>query len=241
MQLTPRIQKSLLLVLGLFAALFAGMAYLIQLKAVENAVDETKQQALNTLLVHRAIHAYVANTQLVEISRLQQRFLLYPEYFYAELMSSTAVSRNITELLNTERTKHGLEPIYFKLASKNPTNPINQADTLEIDLLQKMNRDGLARFEEVIELAGKKYLYLALPIERSNAGCLRCHGDPKDAPKEMLVEYGDKAGFFEASNDIRALISIRAPMDTVFAKANEVADVLTLATFLVLRGQAKIT
>ena len=234
MPLTPRIQKSLLLVLGLFVALFAGMAHLIHLKADENAVDEAKQQALNALLVHRAIHGYITHTQRVELSRLQQQFLLYPEYFSAELMSSTAISRSITDLLNTERAKHGLEPIYFKLASKNPTNPINQADKLEIDLLQKMNQGGLTRFEDVIELAGKKYLYLALPIERSNAGCMRCHGDPKDAPKEMVDEYGDKAGFFEASNDIRALISIRAPMDTVFAKANKVADSLTLATFLVL-------
>ena len=234
MQLTPRIQKSLLLVLVVFVALFAGMAHLIHLKAVENAVDEAKQQALNALLVHRAIHAYVTHTQRYEISRLQQHSLLYPEYFSSELMSSTAISRNITQLLNTERGKHGLEPIYFKLASKNPTNPINQADALEADLLQKMNHDGLTRFEDVIELAGQKYLYLALPIERSSASCQRCHGDPKDAPKEMVLEYGDKAGFFEGANDIRALISIRAPMATVFAKANKVADILTLATFLVL-------
>lgn len=99
-----------------------------------------------------------------------------------------------------------------------------------------MNREGLKRFKDVIDLMGQKYLYLALPIERSNDGCLRCHGDPKNAPKEMVVEYGDKAGFFKAPSEIRALISIRAPMATVFAKANEVASTLTLATFLVLSG-----
>jgi two-component system cell cycle response regulator len=194
------------------------------------------KQALNALLVHRAIHAYVSNTQRIEISRLQRQSLLYPEYFSSELMSATAISRSISDLLNTERSNHGLEPIYFKLASKNPTNPINQADPLEAELLVKMNRDGLKRFEDVIDLMGQKYLYLALPIDRSNDGCLRCHGDPKDAPGEMVVEYGDKAGFFEAPNDIRALISIRAPMATIFAKANEVADTLTLAVFFVLSG-----
>lgn len=65
---------------------------------------------------------YVSNTQRIEISRLQKQSLLYPEYFSSELMSPTAISRSISDLLNTERANHGLEPIYFKLEQE-PDQP----------------------------------------------------------------------------------------------------------------------
>ncbi|NTV95688.1 MAG: diguanylate cyclase [Thiobacillus sp.] len=232
----PRYRKQLILLLLLFSLIFAGMVVLFHRNSDDYAIGEAKKQALNALLVHRAIHAYVTKVQRPEIYRLKDEGKLYPGYFSPMVMSFTFISRSVKDLLNGQRELHDLEPIYFKLASENPRNPINKADALEADLLRRMNREGLQEFQDVVRVEGKKYLYLAVPIERSNPGCMKCHGDPKDAPVELIAMYGDKAGFYEDPSLIRALISIRAPLDGVLADADRMANLLTMVTFLVLAG-----
>jgi len=232
----PRTRPSLLLILLLFILVFAGMSTLFHRKSEEYALGEAKKQALNALLVHRAIHAYVTQIQRPEIYRLKEEKKLYPEYFSPMVMSFTFISRSVKDQLNLQREKQGLEPIYFKLASLNPRNPINSADALESALLKRMNRDGLEEYQERVDIEGKPFLYLAVPIERSNAGCMKCHGDPKNAPAELVAMYGNVAGFHESANTIRAMISIRAPLSGVLANAHRMANILTLVTLLVLSG-----
>ncbi|MDD4881548.1 MAG: DUF3365 domain-containing protein, partial [Gallionellaceae bacterium] len=232
----PRYRKTLAVLFVLFSLVFAGMTALFHQKSDEYAVGEARKQALNALLVHRAIHAYVTQIQRPEIYRLKEEKRLYPEYFSPLVMSFTYISRSIKDQLNAQREKHGMEPIYFKLASTNPRNPINIADAVEAGLLERMNRDGLQEYQDVAEINGKKYLYLAVPIERSSPGCMKCHGDPVDAPRELIAMYGDKAGFHDNPNAIRALISIRAPLSGVLADADRMANLLTLVAFLGLSG-----
>ncbi|MER2602069.1 MAG: DUF3365 domain-containing protein, partial [Candidatus Competibacter phosphatis] len=53
--------------------------------------------------------------------------------------------------------------------------------------------------------------------------CLKCHGDPKDAPADVIAKYGDKRAFGYKVGDVRGIISVKLPDVTV-------ADVLL--TFL---------
>lgn len=230
----PRHRNILIALLVLFALAFAGLVALFHARADEYAVGEARQQALNALLVHRATHAYVTKVQRPEIYRLQDEGKLYKGYFSPLVMSFTYISRSMKDLLNLEREKHGMEPIYFKLASENPRNPVNQADASEKELLRQMNANQLGEYQKVVELNGQKWLYLAVPIERSNKGCMKCHGDPADAPAELVARYGDKAGFHESPNSIRALISIRVPFQHIIKAGDKMAHVLTLVTFVVL-------
>lgn len=233
-RLLPRYRKLLLFLLVCFALGLAGLVALYGAKTRDYAVLEAKRQALNVLLAHRATHAYVVKVQRPEIYRLKDEGRLYREYFSPMVMSFTFISRSMKDLLNLEREKYGLEPVYFKLASENPRNPINTADALERDLLRRMNADGLKGHQEVRRSEGRTFLYLAVPIERSTPGCLKCHGDPKDAPAELIELYGDKAGFHERADNIRALISIRVPLDGMLAEARSVANTLGLVTFVVM-------
>jgi diguanylate cyclase (GGDEF)-like protein len=140
------------------------------------------------------------------------------------------------ELLNLERQNHGMEPIAFKLASLNPRNPINRADAFEAKLLARMQANSLSQYQDVVTTHGQKWLYLAVPIERSGPGCMKCHGDPKDAPAELVARYGDKAGFYEEADSIRALISIRVPLQSVVRAADSMANALTWSTLGILSG-----
>ncbi|MBI5330404.1 MAG: diguanylate cyclase [Betaproteobacteria bacterium] len=232
----PRYRNTLIALFVLFALAFSGLVALFHQRADVYAEGEARKLALNALLVHRATHAYVTTIQRPEIYRLKREKKLYEGYFAPEVMSFTYISRRIKELLNEQRRRHGLEPIYFKLASENPRNPVNQADAAESRLLRQMNQGALKEYQGVIEEGGQKWLYLAVPIERSNAGCMKCHGDPKDAPAELIAMYGDRAGFHESPNTIRALISIRVPMQEITRAGDQMANTLSLVTFLVLAG-----
>lgn len=232
----PRYRHALIALLVLFSLAFFGLVTLFHTRADEYAVGEARKQALNALLVHRATHAYVTKVQRPEIYRLQDEGKLYRGYFSPKVMSFTFISRSIKDLLNIEREKHGLEPIYFKLASENPRNPLNKADASEIDLLRRMNAKSLNEYESVVDLEGQKWLYLAVPIDRSTPGCMKCHGEPANAPAELVAMYGDKAGFHESPNTIRALISIRIPLHSIKKAGDQMAQTLTLVTSMVLFG-----
>jgi hypothetical protein len=79
-----------------------------------------------------------------------------------------------------------------------------------------------------------KWLYLAVPVQANSASCMKCHGQPEEAPADLLRQYGDKAGFFEKLGNKRALISIRVPMAGILAQGRDQARTLILITFLSL-------
>ena len=50
---------------------------------------------------------------------------------------------------------------------------------------------------------GKDTLFFAIPVLKNNNACLKCHGDPKDAPRKMVEMYGDKNSILSVHNDDR--------------------------------------
>lgn len=230
----PKNRQVLFLLLPIFILAYAALVATFYQKTEAYAVSEAQKAALDALLSHKAVHRYVTETQRPEIYRLQNEGLLYKEYFSPKTMSFTYIARNIKELINIEREKIGLPPVYFKLAADNPRNPINQADAFESALLARMNQEDLKEVREVVVANGEPTLHVALPIDRSSKGCLKCHGDPANAPAELLALYGNERGFNEKPNSIRALISIRIPLAASISEANGIAALISLVTFVIM-------
>lgn len=232
--LQPKNRQFLFLLLPIFVMAFALLVAIFYQKAEAFAVDEARKDALSFLLSHKAVHRYVVETQRPEIYRLQESGQLYKEYFSPKVMSFTYIARNIMGRLNEERGKAGLPTIYFKLAADNPRNPVNQADPFESALLARMNRGEVKEISEVVQQDGASMLHVALPIDRSSQACLKCHGDPQDAPAELLAQYGDQAGFHESPNSIRALISLRVPLTQPIQTAHAFATMLAALSAAIL-------
>lgn len=230
----PKNRQVLAILLPIFILAYAVLVAIYHQKTEAYAIGEAQKAALDALLSHRAVHRYVTETQRPEIYRLQDEGQLYKEYFSPKVMSFTYIARSIKELINSEREKVGLPRVYFKLATNNPRNPINQADVYESALLERMNRGDVKEVREVVQQDGEPVLHVAVPIDRSSKGCLKCHGDPKNAPAELLAAYGAERGFHESPNSIRALISIRVPLAQSIREADEIANLMSLATFLIL-------
>lgn len=229
-----RLTRAKLILLAVFVAAFAGLMVVVQQQLASHAHREAERQVLESLLVHKAVHGYVTATLRPEILRLQKDGLLASDYFAAKVMSFTFIARRIQELLNQQRRQHGVAETYFKLATDNPRNPVNQADAAESELLRQMNAGRIAEHRRIVDIDGRRFLYLALPVERTDRSCMRCHGKPDDAPRELRRVYGEQRGFGEDMGRIRALISIRVPFDAIEDKARQTLRTVGAAAFLVL-------
>jgi PAS domain S-box-containing protein len=230
----PKNRQILIVLLPIFILAYAGLVVLYYQKTEAYAISEAHKAAQDVLLTHKAVHRYVTEIQRPEIYRLKETGHLYQEYFSPKVMSFTFIARSVKELINKEREKIGLPLIYFKLAADNPRNPINQADVYESALLARMNQGEVNEIREVVQQNGEPTLHLAVPIDRSSKGCLKCHGDPNDAPAELIALYGSERGFYESPNSIRALISIRVSLAPSIREANEIARLISLITLLIM-------
>lgn len=232
--MNKRNRNVLLLVLAIFVVAYGALVTTYVVETRKFAVAEADKLVEDALLSHRALHGYVEEVQKPEIYRLKKERLLYEEYFSPKVLSSTFIGRGVAEYLNRERERSGLPQIYFKLATTNPSNPINRADAEEAALLVAMNVGTVTKFRQERQIDGKAYLYVALPTDRNKDSCLRCHGDPRLAPREMLAAYGDQAGFHEQVGSIRAMISIRVPLDGWLGVARQRAYLLSAITLVAM-------
>ncbi|WP_028580254.1 ATP-binding response regulator [Desulfogranum japonicum] len=220
----------------LFCFAFIFIVFSIFHQCRKLALDQAENNLSAFLLNHKATRDYVEYTQKPEIYRLKKTQRLYEEYFSPKLLSGTFISRNINELQNKSRNDAGLEEIYFKFASPNPRNPSNKADSAELELLAAFNSGKLKEYQELVHIGDDAFLYYALPIDRNMVNCLKCHGDPVDAPQEMIDLYGDTAGFYEEVGYMRGLMSVRIPVNQLLAKADRTASILSVITFFLLSG-----
>ena len=198
------------------------------------AITEAEEKIKNLLLEHRALHAYIAKHQKPAIYKLKQEKKLYQEYFAPELLSSSCVTRYLHQYYNEQRKDNGMPEFYYKLAANNPRNPLNKSDDFEQELIKKFNGREITEFRQVIRKDGKEFLYYALPFMDNKPGCMKCHGAPDKAPAELLTRYGTKNGFNEDVGKIRAIISIRAPLEEEFRKAGGIFMRISAIMFVVI-------
>lgn len=219
---------------ALFVLAYAAIMAVAHQQVQAYARQEAERRGLDVLLAHRAIHTYVTRTLRPELYRAQDSGQLSRDYFDPKSMSFTYIARSVQTLINDARKELGVPQVYFKLASNSPRNPINLADAAESALLDRMNAGEVKEIRDMVTIDGHRYLYLALPVERTNKTCLRCHGDPADAPAALVKLYGTERGFREQMGDIRALISIRVPFDSFEQQAQRVFGAVALAGLLTL-------
>lgn len=230
----PLAHKKRLVTIFFFILTFCILVFFIYQGCRQLSIREAEANLTNFLLKHRAIHTFVAKVQRPEVFRLQDEGTLDSDYFSPTLFSRTFIARSIMEFLNEERRQAGLDTVAFRLAAKNPRNPSNAGDTFELELLQQFNAGTLQEYKQELSSDEGKMLYYALPVAANRPSCMRCHGNPKDAPAAMVALYGDQAGFFEEVGDIRALISVKVPLHGLLLRAQKTTLLLSGITFILL-------
>ncbi len=221
------------IILTIFIALFGLLTlyYLEQSRssAINNAQSNIKEYLRNIA----AIRENVSKNQKNEVYRLENSGYLYKGYFMPHILSSTYNSRETNLIYNRLREEDGLHPIMISFPSDNPRNPLNEATSKEIDILERFRKKEINEYVEVINSTNGSMLYYAIPSVPNSKNCLKCHSDPNIAPKDMVDMYGEKGGFYEREGDIRAMLATTYPLTNELALANKEFINSTAITFVV--------
>ena len=202
------------------SAIFLIVVYILMVGFFYNfyhhlVIKDAKQEVVNVLNTTKAIRKYVENIQKPVIYDLEKRGELYKEFFDPRILSSTFIVNTIHQMLTNSKKLNNQIPYKFKLAATNPRNPINKANNFEKEILDKFRKKEIKEFSTTLKENGESYFYVAVPIERNQKSCMKCHSTPEVAPKELVQMYGNKAGFGEKVGDLRAMISLKVPISHI--------------------------
>ncbi|MBP7936053.1 MAG: DUF3365 domain-containing protein [Phycisphaerae bacterium] len=197
-----------LVVLGLA---FAGfLLYRSYMTSHQHLTEVTERQADLVMEYNLAVRAYVAE----EIRPLVTS-LVGQDDFIPKAMSTSYVSRRVFE-----KVREKYPELIIKFSSDNPRNPINMASPDELRMIKYFNaHPDIDRVESTIKVGGHEYL-AHFTARRMEESCLRCHGEPQNAPKSLIEQYGATAGFHRPLGSIIALDTVAIPMRDIQATLN---------------------
>jgi methyl-accepting chemotaxis protein len=228
------IRSRLILIMGLFSlvsTLFIGFA---SYKVSErNALIEAKnkgQLLFDYIISYRQYfkeHQRALILELVDENR-----------FYPELMSDFVATRGIWDVFRTRNDQY-----HFKQATIDPLYEKNRADDSEMKIINSFQQHtDLKGMEGVIEKGKEKFFYMAFPIRITSKKCLRCHGDPMDAPKDQIEIYGTESGYNWKFGDTVSAYIVYVSIQKAMQEAKKTAGILFLvgigSFFVVLVGVA---
>ena len=136
--------------------------------------------------------------------------LLGQNEFIPSAMSTSYISRTIFE-----DVRKNFPDYIIKFSSDNPRNPVNKAGPEELKIIKHFNKQPhLKIWKGVIKIKGNQYMGI-FSARRMETSCLRCHGDPKDAPNSLIEKYGDKAGFHRPIGEIIGMDVVAIPLGKI--------------------------
>ena len=139
----------------------------------------------------------------------------------SEFIPETVPAYSAREVFEEFRTAGGYDDLLYKEATLNPTNPDDQADDFETQLVNNFRNDDELEIQKGYrKLDGKKLLFVSRPLKVTQESCLQCHGKPADAPRSMQEIYGTENGFGWQLGEIVAAQTIYLPSNQVFAGGN---------------------
>src|SRR5258708_5841945 len=191
----------------------------LQANAREEILDNARVM-MESVLSSRSY----TNTQIKPLLETQLKYSFLPQ---------SVPAYAATEQFNDLRKKY---PDYnYKEATLNPTNPRDRATDWEADVVNQF-RNGLAKGELIgeREAATGRSLYLARPIQITNAACLACHTTAAEAPKTMVALYGPANGFGWKLNEIIGAQIVSVPSALPIQRANPTFKVFILLLPLIL-------
>jgi methyl-accepting chemotaxis protein len=108
----------------------------------------------------------------------------------------------------------------------------NRPDDFENLAIKSFKADNSLKFKDGFDDGVYRYTRPIFVVE----SCLKCHGDPNDAPPELIVKYGGQKAFGYKVGDVRGIISVKLPIlswrDLLPIFSNPIAIILIICAFL---------
>ncbi len=202
--------------LGILA--LVGIGYGAYTFSMQNSMREADTKAKIMEAYVKAGRAYFMKEQRPLVNALVEA-----DRFYPELQSGFGITRRILDQVQEK----SLQGFMFKQASLVPHHPPNKADLFEQNIIKRFQTEKNSELTGVVEKEGKPFYYRSRPITMAGEGCLQCHKDPAEAPKDLLELYGTD-GFDKnfKSGDIFAAYMIYVPLGPAIEAAKTQAAIL---------------
>ncbi|HIJ78657.1 MAG: DUF3365 domain-containing protein [Desulfobulbaceae bacterium] len=185
--------------------------------SVQNAMTEAKSKGhliFSYILANREFYVKHQRPLIMEVFEKDR--------FYPELMSGFVLTRGTFDIF-----KKNLVGYDFKQATVDPLYPPNKANSQELELVDMFRANpALKDYEGTMERNGETFFYLAKPIKVEGKGCLRCHGDVADAPKDQIEIYGTENGYNWKVGDTVAAYVVYVSVQEALVAAKKTAIVL---------------
>lgn len=176
-------------------------------------------KALLTMETMNSVRQYTSIQIQPELSsRLETEELFLPQ---------TVPAYSAIEVFEYLRQNEEYNQYFYKEAVLNPTNPRDQADLFETEIIQSFRQKvdpTNTKMSDVQNygfrsISGEKMFYIARPLVIREESCLRCHSTPENAPRSQIKTYGDRGGFGWQLNEIIGAQMIFVPASKVIEEA----------------------
>ncbi|MBU1054829.1 MAG: DUF3365 domain-containing protein [Proteobacteria bacterium] len=221
--------------------LFLSIAFLVFCSAValiaitnwqmkKYAVNSAKEEAMITLNRNLSIHTYFSH-QLKPVLFKKLGPMKMTDYFDPIWMSSTYAVREIDKYFKSITDRK----YYYKECAINARSPENEADAFEKSFIKILNNNpDIKESKTIREFENKRFLVVLKRGEVMEESCLRCHSNPDTAPIDMVKQYGASRSFNRSVDEVVSAISIRIPVEDVFAQINKLSFHLSAILLLIL-------
>ncbi|MBK4728858.1 DUF3365 domain-containing protein [Oxynema sp. CENA135] len=180
----------------------------------KKARDEVATQSLLLMQTMNAVRTYTSQ----EINPLLAPRLETETAFIPETVPAYSARQVFENLRDSPEYKN----FFYKEAVVNPTNLRDLPDGFEQETIAKFRQNPeLKETWGYRQLFGEQVFYKARPIQITEASCLRCHGDPKTAPKSLLATYGNQTGFGWNLNETIGIQTVYVPSEAVFSLSRQ--------------------
>jgi signal transduction histidine kinase len=175
--------------------------------------EEISQRSKMLLAQSNAVQEYVKTVLRPEMYETlpEGRFIL-------KAMSSSYISREVMNRLGMEDDL----TYHYRRVSDKPRNFASMADPYESKLIHMFNENRhLTIWEDDTMVEDIEYHIVARPVIFTES-CMNCHGEPKDAPVELLHIYGGENGFHYQVGEVGGVVVAGFPVEQIKGPATEV-------------------
>lgn len=190
----------------LLTAVLIVAALLVSLEFFKVQVLRNEAQAVASQVV--SFRAWVAKAGMVWVDNLSKDFHDFLDkrpdasgnFYFGK--NPALATRELSEIANKSAIR-----ATFRVTSDEYRQPSNAPDAFESTAIAELKKDLNRKFVEGFD--GDQYRYVQ-PIYVTES-CLKCHGDPADAPKAVIEKYGAEKAFHYKVGDVRGVISVKLP------------------------------
>ena len=232
---TPRVKISTMLniaVAGAFVTVAILFIFMVNREQREQALLQAESKARVMLDHNLATHTYFTRQLKPNIMALTEPIRSW-DYFDPTWMSSTYAVREMDKYFKDLSN----DDYYYKECAINARSPENEADEYERVFIEELNADPtLTEHSDIRILDGKPYFVTLRRGEVMEPACLQCHSTPENAPGDLVEQYGPERSFGRQVGEVVSAVSIRIPLATAYAHADQLSWTLSglLLLFLLI-------